>query len=77
LCPTFFFAVIGTAVFIIGAFLGSFPIQFLGKLTALITAEDLGGMIGRKSPIAGLEQTTALGGRMLRGLRSDGNRIRI
>jgi len=31
LCPTFFFAAIGPAVFIIGAFLGSFLIQFLGK----------------------------------------------
>jgi hypothetical protein len=55
LCPTLFFAAIGTAVFVVGAFLGSFPIHFLGKLTALITAEDLGGMIGRKNPIAGLE----------------------
>lgn len=31
LCPTFFFSVSGEAVFIVGAFLGSFPIQFLGK----------------------------------------------
>jgi len=77
LCSTFFFAAIGPAVFIIGAFLGSFPIQFGGKLAALITTEDLSGMIGRKNPIAGLEQATALGRRMLRDLRSDRNRIKI
>jgi hypothetical protein len=61
LSPPFFFTVFGAAVLIIGTFQGSFPIQFLGKLTALIPAEDLGGMIRRKKAIAGLEQATALG----------------
>jgi len=61
LCPTFFSSVFSEAVFIIGTLLDSFPIQFGGKLTALITAEDLGGMIGRKSPITGLEQASELG----------------
>jgi hypothetical protein len=61
LSTTPFFAIFGAAVFIVGALPGSFSIQFLGNQAALITAEDLGGMIGRKSPIAGLEQATALG----------------
>ncbi len=55
LCPTSFLAAFGPAVFVIGAFFGSLPIQFPSKQTALITAEDLGGMIGRKNLIAGLE----------------------
>jgi hypothetical protein len=53
--PTLFLSIFGAAVIIIGVFFGSFPIQFPGKLTAVITAEDLGGMIGRKNLIAGLE----------------------
>jgi hypothetical protein len=53
--PTLFFATFGAAVFCIGTLLGSFPNLFVGKLTAILTTEDLGGMIGRKSPIAGLE----------------------
>ena len=75
--PTLFFSAFGAAVFILGAFLGSFPNQFVGNKTAILTAEDLGGMIGRKNPIAGLEQATALGGRMLRDLRIEVNGIRI
>jgi hypothetical protein len=60
LCPTFLLSAFSAAVFIVGAFLGSFPIQFLGKLTAPITAEDLGRMIEGKKPIARLEQATKL-----------------
>jgi hypothetical protein len=60
LSPPFFFSVFGAAVFIIGTFPGSFSIACLSKLTALIPAEDLCGMIGRKRAIAGLEQAAAL-----------------
>ncbi|MEQ1825420.1 MAG: hypothetical protein ABL921_05715 [Pirellula sp.] len=74
--PTLFLSIFGAAVFIIGAFLGCFPIQFLGKQTAVITAEDLGGMNGHKKSIAGLQQAIALR-RGRRVLRSDQNRIKI
>ena len=60
LSPPLFFTVFGAAVFIIGTFPGSFPIACLRKLTALLPAEDLGGMIRRKRAIAGLEQAAAL-----------------